>query len=211
MVTPEEFKFARNYINDNCIARVEPGSKALPSYLNQGSGYYTWQFYLREALFNPLILDIIVRDFLDKFEPMLKTGDFQICGVESASTPIMTGILIATRNRGYGVNAFSIRKEQKPYGKKNWLEGKVLENKFTIMVDDLTSSSHKTAIHAASVLFNHAIPLPDNMYAAVFKTDTPEINKIKLLGKEVTLKHMFVSKDFDLQLATYLKNKEPRS
>ena len=48
-------EFARKFINDNCIARVPEGSKELPSYKNQGSGYYRWQFYLRAALFNPVL------------------------------------------------------------------------------------------------------------------------------------------------------------
>jgi hypothetical protein len=208
MGTVSDHTFVRKFINDNCIARVPPGSKALPSYMGQGSGYYTWQFYLREALFNPKILNIVVKDFLSKYEELIKSGLVQLCGVESASTPILTGIAIACCHRGYNVNVFSVRKEQKPYGKKNWLEGRVLENKLTMLVDDLTSTSHKTSIHAASVLFNHAIPLADQSYAMVFKTDKPENNKIKLLGREVTVGFMFSLNDFDLELATYEKNKK---
>jgi orotate phosphoribosyltransferase len=200
--------FVRNFINDNCIARVEPGSRQLPSFQNQGSGYYTWQFYLREALFNPKVLDIVVQDFLSKYEKPLKADTIQLCGVESASTPLLTGIAIACRNRGYDINVFSIRKEQKPYGKRNWLEGKVIENKLAMLVDDLTSMSHKTAIHGASVLFNHAVPIANHIYAMVFKSDTPQNNKINLLGREVTVSSMFNLTHFDLELATYQKNKQ---
>lgn len=202
-------EFARNYINDNCIARVAPGSKELPSYMGQGSGYYTWQFYLREALFNPKILNIVVKDFLSKYEAPIKAGIIQLCGVESASTPLLTGIAIACHNRGYDVNVFSIRKEQKPYGKKNWLEGKVMENKLAMLIDDLTSMSHKTAIHGASVLHNHAIPIAGHIYAMVFKTDKPENNTIKLLNREIVVGSMFNLNDFDMELAVYQRNKEP--
>lgn len=201
-------EFVRNYINDNCIARVVPGSKELPSYMGQGSGYYTWQFYLREALFNPKILSIVVQDFLSKYEKPIKAGVIQLCGVESASTPLLTGIAIACHNRGYDVNVFSIRKEQKPYGKKNWLEGKVMENKVAMLIDDLTSTSHKTAIHGASVLHNHAIPIANHIYAMVFKTDKPENNKIKLLGREIIVSSMFNLNDFDMELAAYQRSKE---
>jgi len=207
MVAPDDFAFVRGYINNNCIARVAPGSKELPSYNNQGSGYYTWQFYLREAFFNPRILDIVVKDFLERHEVVLKTGLIQLCGVESASTPLLTGITIATRNRGYDVNVFSIRKEQKGYGKRNWLEGKVLDNKLSMMVDDLVSETHKTAIHAASILHNQGIPMYNQIYAMVYKTAKPENNKIKLLGREVTVTHMFSLNNFDMELATYLKNR----
>jgi orotate phosphoribosyltransferase len=186
---------------------VPPGSRELPSYQGQGNGYYTWQFYLREALFNPKILDIVVQDFMSKYEPVIRAEEIQLCGVESASTPLLTGIAIACLNRGYDLNVFSIRKEQKPYGKKNWLEGRVLTNKLTMMIDDLTSTSHKTAIHGASVLFNHAIPIANHIYAMVFKTDKPENNKIKLLGRDITVSYMFSLNDFDMDLAAYEKNK----
>jgi len=200
--------YARKFINDNCIARVEPGSKKLPSYQGQHGGYYTWQFYLREAFFNPRVLNIVVQDFLSKYEKPIQEGIIQLCGVESASTPLLTGIALECHRRGYEVNVFSIRKEQKPYGRKNWLEGKVLEDKYAMMVDDLTSLSHKTSIHGASVLYNHAIPILNHIYAMVFKTDTPENNKIKLLGRDVTVSSMFSLTDFDMQLADYERNKE---
>lgn len=207
MGTVDPREFVRKFVNDNCIVRVPPGSKELPSFKNQGTGYYTWQFYLREALFNPTVLDIVIQDFLSKYETTIKAGAIQLCGVESASTPLLTGIAIACRNRGYNVNVFSIRKEQKPYGKRNWLEGKVLENVPAMMVDDLTSSSHKTAIHAASVLFNHAVPFLPHIYAMVYKTKEPLYNKIKLLNRETVVGYMFSLNDFDLELDTYKRNK----
>jgi len=200
MGTLGDREFARKFINDNCIARVPEGSKELPSYKNQGSGYYRWQFYLRAALFNPKILNIVVQDFLLKYEAPIKAGVVQLCGVESASTPLLTSIAIACYNRGHSVNVFSIRKEQKPYGKRNWIEGKVQDNKIAMLVDDLTSTSHKTAIHGASVLHNHAIPIADHMYAMVFKSHKPEDNNIKLLGRNVTVSFTFSLNDFDLYL-----------
>jgi orotate phosphoribosyltransferase len=191
-------EFVRKYINDNCIARVPEGSKDLPSYKNQGSGYYLWQFYLREALFNPLVLDVIVRDFMAKYEEPLKAGIIQLCGVESASTPFLTGIAIACANRGLDVNIFSIRKEQKPYGRKNWLEGKVLKNKLAMMVDDVVSSSHKTSIHGAKILAEQKVPMANHIHTLVYKTKKPQMNKIKLQHREITVTYMFSLNDFDL-------------
>ena len=210
-MTPDPREFVRNFINDNCIVRVPPDSKALPSYKGEGTGYYTWQFYLREALFHPEILNIVVQDFLSKYEQPIKNGLLQLCGVESASTPLLTGIRIAARNRGYDVNIFSIRKEQKEYGRKNWLEGKVEPDKIAMLVDDLISTSHKTAIHGASILFNQGIPFSNYAYAVVFKSITPENNKIKLIGRDVMVSYMFSLKDFDLQLADYKKKSYPWS
>jgi hypothetical protein len=163
----DDAEYVRNFINDRCIARVPPGSKRLPAYNNQG--FYTWQFYLREALFNPRVLSIIVRDFLMQYEEHLKTGNIQLCGVESSSTPLLTGIAIACAARGYDVNIFSIRKEQKTYGRRNWIEGKVMPNKFAMLVDDIISDSHKTAIHGATILADHGIEPANCTYAVCSK------------------------------------------
>jgi orotate phosphoribosyltransferase len=207
IILSDPHEFVRRYINDNCIARVPLGSKAMPSYRNQGNGYYTWQFYLREALFNPVVLNIVVRDFITQHEELLKSGEFQLCGVESASTPLLTAIAIACWHRGLNVNIFSIRKEQKPYGKRNWLEGRVLQDKLAMMVDDLISQGHKTCIHAAAVLHNQGIPVAKCCYAMVHKTAFPQSNKIKLLGQEITVSSMFNLNHFDLELEDYLKKK----
>ncbi len=205
-------EFVRSFINDFCIARVEPGSKELPAY--GGRGYYTWQFYLRQALFDPRILDIIVKDFLSRYEQPIKAGDMQLCGVESSSTPLLTGIAIACRARGYDANVFSIRKEQKAYGKRNWIEGSVIPN-ITIpamMVDDIISPTHKTAIHGATILKQEGILMAPHVYALVHKTIKPAYpfspaDRITLSGQTVVVGSMFCLNDFDLELKTYRERK----
>lgn len=52
---------ARDIINDECMMRVPTGSKELPAL--GGQGYYTWQFYLRRALLDPLCLKVVSDDF----------------------------------------------------------------------------------------------------------------------------------------------------
>jgi orotate phosphoribosyltransferase len=103
---------------------------------------------------------------------------------------------------------FSIRKDQKTYGRRNWLEGRVLDNKLTMLVDDIVSETHKTAIHGASILFNQGIPIANTAYATVHKTHTPKNNKIKLLNSEITVRSMFCLNDFDLTLEAYNKKKQ---
>jgi orotate phosphoribosyltransferase len=172
-----------------------------------GTGYYTWQFYLRQALFNPVVLNLITQDFLSKYEAPIKAGHFQLCGVESSSTPMLTAIAIACRVRGYDVDVFSIRKTQKGYGRRNWIEGKVAKNKVAMLIDDIVSSTHKTAIHGASILYNEGIPMASHAYALVYKTSTPQNDRIKLLGKNVTVGFMFNLNDFNLSLKSYQQRK----
>lgn len=209
MVSPEERQFTRDFVNDYCIARVPPGSKRLPSYQNQGSGYYTWQFYLRAALFNPDTLNVIVKDFLDKYQDIVLENKYQLCGVESASTPLLTGILLEAHKRSRYMHGFSIRKERKPYGLMNWIEGLVLDAP-AMLIDDLTSETHKTAIHAAHILDDHGIEMAPHFYAVVFKSRDPE-RKIRLAGNQVTVGSLFDLNDFELSLQEYQDGRSARN
>ena len=193
--------YARNFINDQCIARVPPGSRALPSYQGQGSGFYTWQFYLRAALFNPDVLGIIVEHFLDCYEEPLRAGLWQLCGVESASTPLLTGIALEAHRRGYDVPVFSIRKDRKTYGLMNWLEGRIVERP-AMLIDDLTSESHKTAYHAVHVLDDHGIPIVPEFYAVVFKSHNT-YHWINVGRHRLLVVPMFDLNDFDLSVEEY--------
>ena len=65
--------------------------------------------------------------------------DFQLSGLETASTPMIVGIPIYAQVFGVNLNGFSIRKEQKTYAMKNWLEGGATEQPVMLM-DDLSNS-----------------------------------------------------------------------
>ncbi len=195
----EQFAYARNYINDCCIARVPKGSTDLPS---KGlKGYYRWQFYLRRAFFDPTILRFITNDFFCKYGDLLRDGAVQLAGVESASTPMLTAFALEADRSGYPVNVFSIRKEAKKYGLKNWIEGAPTD-KPVILVDDLVSQNHYTMLLAMRVLAAHSIPLSGHIYAAVYKTHTPDV-PIEQGGKSYRVNHIFSLHDFDLMLEDY--------
>ncbi len=194
-----EFAYARNYINDCCIMRVPAGSKDLPSKGNKG--YYRWQFYLRRAFFNPTILRFITNDFFGKYGDLLRDGAVQLAGVESASTPMLTAFALEAEKSGYPVNVFSIRKEAKKYGLRNWIEG-VPTDKPVILVDDLVSPNHYTMLLAMRVLDAHKIPLSGHVYASVYKTFTPD-DPIERDGKKYLVNHIFSLNDFDLLLEDY--------
>lgn len=197
-----EWKYARDYINDNCIARVPKGSKDLPSRNATGTGYYRWQFYLREALFNPRIIRTIVNDFFGKYGPLLRSGAVQLAGVESASTPLLTAFALEAERAGYPLNVFSIRKEQKAYGRRNWIEGKVLPDVPVLLVDDIISRIHYTMLHALKILKEHDIPTTDHMYCCVYKTPHPQDLIVKD-GMSYEVGFMFAMYNFDLCLEDY--------
>jgi orotate phosphoribosyltransferase len=141
-ISDEDYKVLRewtkNYIDKQCIHRVPLGQPKLPGKV-PGSKY-TWMFYLRRGLFDHKFSSAISQMFIYKMEKEVGHFDFQLSGLETASTPMLTSIPTIGRIFGIDLNAFSIRKEQKEYGLMNWIEG-VPNTKPVMLIDDLCNSS----------------------------------------------------------------------
>lgn len=198
-----KWQYVRDFINDNCIERTPPGC---PHYLLNVNlkQYYTWQFYTRAAMLNPIVLELVTDHFFYMFEPILQ--DVQLAGVESASTPFLTAFVMRAYQKGIDLNAFSIRKDRKPYGKKNWIEGRVL-NKPVMLIDDLTSESHKTIFHASRILNLHRIDTINQNYCLIQKQKRSEVKPVQLETGEVHINSMFMLDDFDLTFKEYWAKK----
>ena len=198
-----DWAYARDFINDRCIARVPKGSQDLLA--KGGKGYYRWQFYLRAAFFNPAILRLITNDFFAKFGWLLRDDAVQLAGVESASTPLLTAFALEASRCGHPVNVFSIRKAAKAYGRLNWIEG-IPTDRPVLLVDDLVSDKHYTMLHAMKVLDDHQIPMINHVYAALYKTPNPT-DAIERKGRVYRVSHVFSLNDFDLLFEDYESRK----
>lgn len=141
-------KLLRDYINDYCIVRCPPGYYLKASIDGHA---YTWQFYLRNAIFNQTALYCITKLLLDK----TKDG-VQYAAMESAGPPILSSMSIVKMSMGSELNTFAIRKEQKKYGLLNWFEGYVVPDMPVVIVDDI-SNSKSTIGRAANILKHHGL------------------------------------------------------
>jgi orotate phosphoribosyltransferase len=130
----ELYKWTENYIDKNCIIRKKWMPGKAPGTM------YSWIFYLRNGLFNHEFSSAIAQMFFYKIEKEIGHFDFQICGLETASTPMLAAIPLVGRIFGLDINAFSIRKQRKEYGLLNWIEG-VPNDKPCLILDDLCNSS----------------------------------------------------------------------
>lgn len=131
----EELKvWVHRYIDTKCIVR----DTKMPS--KQPGKYYTWMFYLRRGLFNHEFVSAVSQMFLYQMERQDVLLDFQLSGLETASTPLLVGIPLIARVYGDDINAFVVRKERKEYGLLNTIEG-LPNTKLTVMLDDLCNSS----------------------------------------------------------------------
>lgn len=189
----------RNFINERCIKRVPQGSKEMPAKLPE-IGYYVWQFYLRAAVLKPEFLAYIAGRFWASFHERYLVEPFQLTGVEQASLPIITALLISAANKGLPVTAFTIRKDYKTYGIGNIIEGEP-SNLPVVFVDDLTSPQHSTFWHATRVLSRERLRLYPYAFVLVRKQHDADSPVIPTSMGDVTVEGIFTMDDFGLKLA----------
>jgi orotate phosphoribosyltransferase len=126
--------WTKNYINEKCLIQNTRMPGKLPG------STYTWMFYLRNGLFNHEFSSAISQMFMYKIHKDVEHFDFQITGLETASTPMLSSIPLISRIFNLDINAFSIRKNRKHYGLQNIIEG-LPNNKPCLILDDLCNSS----------------------------------------------------------------------
>lgn len=100
-----------------------------------------WLVDLRKILFDAKILDGLTDIFLEEYQNQscLGTLPFQIAGMETASTPLVTAILLKAHSRNIPLRGFIIRKERKTYGTGSQIEGEMSDLPI-VLVDDIVNS-----------------------------------------------------------------------
>ena len=186
----------RGYIDEHCIARVPVGSRELPSI--DGKGFYRWQFYLRSSLLKAEHLNAIASIFWNRYEASFKESPFQLAGVESASLPIITALLIDADRRGVAINAFSIRKNRKAYGLRNIIEG-TPNDLPVVFVDDLVSPLHNAFWHSANVIRSQKLRFHSFCFVIVMKAPKADAAIISTSVGDVQVDYIFDLDDFDLK------------
>lgn len=185
----------REFINDNCIFRCPPGYflKGIPA-----GHAYSWQFYLRKAIFHKIAGPLITEWFVGQHNKGV-----QYAAMESAGPPILSAMQTykffdpETKNDEL-IPGFAIRKDQKKYGLMNWIEGPV-EELPVVLLDDIANSK-TTLIRAKDVCESFGMEVVGAL-AIVNKKESSDVNG-------VPLRSMFVLDDFDLDWKSYY-NKHP--
>ena len=171
MLTEDQYKqreeTVRNFIEKHCIVKADmpgklPGTK------------YKWMFYLRNGLFNADFLQYTCEMMLHKIHKELGDYNFQICGAETAGTPLAAALPLVAKLHDIRIGSFVVRKEQKGYGLMNWHEGMAFNKVPYVLVDDLCNSS--MSLRHADNISRNGLKLPSANLAAVI------VNKV---NKEV--------------------------
>ena len=144
LISDEEYKifetWMREYIDQYCLIRKgkEINHRMPPK---SGNNWYTWQFYLRRGLFDPIFLSALSQMFIYKVEREIGHFNFQLSGLETGATPMLAAIPLVLKGFDINLNSFVVRKEQKTYGIKNWIEGRPIENTPVMLIDNMCNSS----------------------------------------------------------------------
>lgn len=96
-----------------------------------------WILDLRRCMFRSDFISLVGVEFWERFENQFP---FQIGGIESASVPIVTSILIEGHRRGHDVSGFMVRKQRKATGLRKRIEGTLIDDRI-VVVDDIFNSA----------------------------------------------------------------------
>ena len=176
------------------IFRCPPGFKlqGIPA----GTAY-TWQFYLRNVMTDPKCMRIIAQEIGGRIDQQ-----YQLAGMESAGPPIVSAILMDdSRHAGY----FFVRKEQKKYGLRNWIEGVCDRSREVVLVDDI-SNSKNTLMLARQVCVGYGLRVSHAV--TIVNKDGEQCVDDK---SGLRIDSLFTLDDFDLTWESYYKSADSQS
>ena len=154
----------RKYISDNCIVRETMKGKA-PGQI------YTWCFYLRRGLYNPEFNKHLAVCFLYKVQEEVGHFNFQLSGLETAATPMITSIPIyAKQLLDVDIHSFVCRKTPKEYGLEEDWEGLPKRDLPVLMVDDLANSTMSMK-RTSDILRENDLPKLNKAFVIVNKVN----------------------------------------
>jgi len=168
------YEYCKEFIDKLCIWRSKNGEK-LPG--KMVGHEYVWMFYLRRGLFYKDFLECIAEMFIYKVEREIGHFNFQLAGMETASTPMLTAIPLICRAHGIEIEAFSIRKERKEYGLRNWIEGVPNKHLPVMLVDDLCNSQN-SLLKAYEIVEQNKLELLGSSFTIVNKANKEDEYKM---------------------------------
>ena len=169
--------------------------------------WYQWQFYLRRPLLEPRHLTFIARCFWSVYKQRYLQQPFQISGVEQASIPILTAILMTAESVDINLHAFTVRKERKKFGFKNIVEGTPNPELPAVFIDDLTSPTHATLWHWLRVLSEARLKFFPRAFVVVYKGKRADLKEIHTTRGNLGIESIYTLDDFNMTYEEYQANK----
>jgi len=148
----------------------------------------TYFFQLRQTTMHPegasLIGDLVV-------EFMRKEGIHCIGGLELGAVPVVSSAAVMGFQRNYRLNAFFVRKEPKPHGAKELIDGHIEAGADVLIVDDVTTTGGSILQAVESIADKHC-----KITRALSIVDREEGASVHLAENGITLYSLFKRSDF---------------
>lgn len=132
----------RKEILERAFVPKEKKASTLPNGMAAG-----WIFDMRPLLLKSKTLDMICELFWAQLEA---EGPFQVGGLETASIPLISGMVMKGKERGVNVSGFYMRKSRRKDGLQKHIEGEITDEKIVLLDDALNSG--KSFIRQLKVL-----------------------------------------------------------
>ncbi len=115
--------------------RVFVTSKEAAFYSGEGERQ-SWMFDFRRVLLQSDVLDALSIEMYARVAPY---GKVQVGGLETASLPLIAGVVLKAHDAGTNMNGFFMRKSRDKDGMQNMIEG-VVTDEPVVLLDDLVNS-----------------------------------------------------------------------
>lgn len=173
-----------SYIDKHCVFRANPEVIYADEFergLMVGPSWkpLTKVFMLRRLTHNPEMLNKVAIYLFDEIMVSLKNNtefpQFQFAGLETASIPLITGLQMYAKGLGLDINAFTVRKERKPYGIFQLIEG-IPNNAPVMLIDDLVNSGTSFYTVMSAIHYELELTATKKSYSIVEYGDGPYVH-----------------------------------
>lgn len=158
--------------------------------ITKQGGSYAWLFDLRNVFLRRTELECMADAFWETYSDL---ENFQVAGLEMAAIPLLAAVMLKAPSERGEVNGLIIRKNRKPTGMGNAIEGRILDMPVVLIDDSLNSGS--SAEKARSVLSMHGCELRE-MFVVVDFESHQGVSWRKRNG--VSVRSLFTLEDFDV-------------
>lgn len=151
-----------------------------------------WIFDFRRIVLHPEYLNLITALLWEK----IKDYDaLQIGGLETASIPLITSLILEAQKEGKKINGFYIRKSRKKQGLYKHVEGELNDDPI-VLVDDLMNSA--TSIGKQLEVLDELGKKVDRVLTIIRFRELTEYPQLQ--NRNIKIESIFTLKDFDVAL-----------
>ena len=151
-----------------------------------------WLIDLRPLLLRRDVLDFVAKQFWANYEA---EDAFQIAGLESVAIPVLTSIVMTVPDNRSDLNAVIIRKDRKPTGLGNLIEGQLTADP-VILIDDIFNSG-RSAEKAVVAAEREGNPVTDIFVLIDYRSRAGAAWRDR---RHVRVRSLFTLEDFELAL-----------